>query len=1404
MTNIPLLQIFLSSPSDVLPEREVAERVIARVSDTWKTHVRLKAERWERKHYEASKSFQQAIGGMAQRDLVIGILWKRIGTRLPPDQFLRPNSTPYESGTVFEIETALTSREERGKPDVYIFMKTEKVEFPAASVKEDVRQYEALNKWWDNTILDKDGYFRRSFQKFEKVDEFEHSLTLLLENYLRDKKLIPVGPAWDVETKQSPYPGLMPYNAVYQEVFFGRSLAVDSALDDIKIGAARDTPVLFVVGPSGSGKSSLVRAGLVPHFVDTQIAGVDFWRHLLLEPAPDPVRALAIKLYAPDALPELENSPQPTPESFSKLIAESPSGAASAIKWALEQAARAEGSKIGAGRKPVGRLLLTLDQLETVLDSPQQAVIARLTRALVETECTWVLATLRSDRYADLQLNPDFVELRRRCALYDLPPPGQAEISDIIKGPARAADLVFQERNGQSLDKVIGAAVTGADALPLLQMTLKRLFDARSGKVLTFKAYEDMGELGGAIAAHANEVFESVSQAGRHTLDGLLRSLVADIDENGRLTIQTLKRSAVAGDAASAELIDKMTEERLLVSDDGNIRVAHEALLRRWDLAKDSPALQPEAIRLRRQIERQVQTWRRTGLDQDLLQSGTSLAAADEIMRKYPGAFPPEVDDYVRRSAAYAKSQSDAKARRVRLLMYTASGIATVLLVLAVLIFNLYRDANGNLVLALLTKADQLLVEEKPTKALVVAGSTNRESWFRGMLEAFGLHANDDEAVRTRTIAAISAPASSAPLRQIKNEAGVLAVAFSKDASRFAYGLMNSSIYVIPVDGSGPGVHLSGHTDRIRSLAFSPDGKWLVSGSSDYTIRMWNLETREVRVLCGHEGWVNSVAFDPMGRYVLSASNDGRVIAWDARTFEQIKTIDRHASWALSVDFSPDGTLAASSGNDGTLLIRKTSDWSPLPPISTGRTDLLGISFSADGKRIATASIQGPLDVWSIDADAAGIAVSAPADKRWRIKFSPDGRLLAASSWEGTVRFWNAKTLQYLGTIDGNDHWVTDLAFASGSSMLVTAGASGIVRLWDLKSIRPMFFTMRDDNRETLFGRYSPDGTKFVAGGRSRRARLYSLEPTGSLREKCNLDVEHHDWVQAGLFSPDSRTVITIGTGDHRRDNAIWISDAESCKVVAKLDVGRAHVQSVVHHPFKQQIIWATWSGEIWLADLDSNTQTKLPFRHDGPIFQIDIADDGKLLVSAGRDRFVRVWDLETQAMQHELAGHSQRVTTVAFSPKLKLIASGGPDDHIFIWDLTRPKGRELNTTLLVRGGSNRLAFNSNGDTLAVGSDKRYVAMWSTKDWQKIFQLNTLVGVRSVFDFHPQRNDLAFDGENGLIRILTDRAGTDTRYSNPSVILKAMEVFFDQLPNNVPPDIKTIPNGPQSCVSKMQ
>src|SRR5713101_585919 len=179
--------IFLSSPTDVLPERAAAERVVRRLGGIYANYVKLRLERWEPKFYEATRSFQEQVARAEQFDLVIGILWKRIGTELPRDLYRRPDGSAFESGTVLEIESALAAAELNGSPSVYVFLKSERIFFAKEDAAAEQLQNAKLDDWWQRTFRDPEGHFRRGFEQFPSTEAFENRIEALIDEWHKKK-----------------------------------------------------------------------------------------------------------------------------------------------------------------------------------------------------------------------------------------------------------------------------------------------------------------------------------------------------------------------------------------------------------------------------------------------------------------------------------------------------------------------------------------------------------------------------------------------------------------------------------------------------------------------------------------------------------------------------------------------------------------------------------------------------------------------------------------------------------------------------------------------------------------------------------------------------------------------------------------------------------------------------------------------------------------------------------------------------------------------------------------------------------------------------------------------------------------------------------------------------------------
>lgn len=667
---VPEYRVFISSPRDVAAERARALRVIERLNGEFRDQLRLAPVAWEEKVYQAAKDFQEQIDLASECQLVVGIFWARTGTPLDPGRYHRPDGRPYESGTVFEVETALDHARQDGVPDVVLFHKD--VDPPLereADPEQQVAQLRLLSAILRRWVQTERGAFKGAFNHFHSTDEFASQLEQFLRDWLANRGHGVTGPVWRVESDaDSPFPGLQSYESRHECVFFGRSAERERCRELLAEAAARGCASLLILGASGAGKSSLARAGLLPRLaLPGSAPGVDGWRVAAFRPGAAPLVALATALFDPGALPELTGSDAPTPSEWADMVAARAEGAASSVCAALRRSGTS-----ADGETRTMRLLLLVDQLEDLFNAgaAEQGSFAKAVLTLARSGCAWVIATMRADRYAGLQGEAALLALRQEGAVYDLLLPGPAEFDQIVRGPVRAAGLTFERRRieGRDLGDVLLADVAGADTLPLLQMALAQLFAKRDrtaagAGMLTFAAYDTLGGLAGAIRQHAEQVFSGVDGEAKRELPALLLDLAGGVTGTGQVASRPVRLYDSAAFPARMRLLDALIEGRLLVAErrvtdraaQGPeqasvwVRVAHDALLRNWPRAAE--VLAPERVQVKTRLERLQSDWEAEGRPRSLLlRRGRNLDAAADLRRVLGAALTPSLTDFIARS----------------------------------------------------------------------------------------------------------------------------------------------------------------------------------------------------------------------------------------------------------------------------------------------------------------------------------------------------------------------------------------------------------------------------------------------------------------------------------------------------------------------------------------------------------------------------------------------------------------------------------------------------------------------------------------------------------------------------------------------------------------------------------
>jgi hypothetical protein len=626
------LRVFLASPGDVTQERGLALQVLEQLpyDPLLRGRVTIEAVAWDKPGAGtpmlATMTPQAAIAAglpkPSECDIVLVILWARMGTPLPPE-YRKPDGGAYLSGTEWEYLDAIDAARRDGRPDILVYRRTEKclLDPDDAQFDEKLRQRRNVEAFFAG-FRNPDGSIRSGCNEYETPDAFRRQLDLHLRSVigraLQARPAPAAGARVPVQAPQvklwegSPFPGLRAFTPDDAPIFFGRNRETDALVGRLAEGCR----FLAVVGASGSGKSSLVAAGLIPRLRDNAIEGAKDWLlpHVLSggegerkqwaglrftpgELGDNPFVALAAKL-APLVPEEI------VPDRLAEQLAADPAAFARHVEAML------------AARPAWAKVLLFVDQFEellTVVADRCRGPFIELLAAAASAPRVHVVATMRADFY------PRWLEWPRRPEVLRAAPvpvvaPGLAALLQMITGPAARAGLSIEE----GLEaRILEDTGSDAGALALLAFALHELYEARTedGR-LTREAYDAFVGVKGAISKRAEQTFARLSGEAQVRLHEVFRELV-QVDERGVATRRRVPRSRVASSTETAELVDAFTDARLLVTDRGPageavVEVAHEALFREWPRLRDWIAERADDLRALRQTESAAAEWQRS------------------------------------------------------------------------------------------------------------------------------------------------------------------------------------------------------------------------------------------------------------------------------------------------------------------------------------------------------------------------------------------------------------------------------------------------------------------------------------------------------------------------------------------------------------------------------------------------------------------------------------------------------------------------------------------------------------------------------------------------------------------------------------------------------------------------
>ncbi|MBI1877295.1 MAG: protein kinase [Chloroflexi bacterium] len=1231
----------------------------------------------------------------------------------------------------------------------------------------------------------------------------------------------------------NPYKGLRPFQEADAADFFGREALTEqllARLGEVRMedsgsriensqklvpsSATLDPPssifyprFLAVVGPSGSGKSSVVRAGLIPAVRRGALPDSDTWFVVQMLPGAHPLEELEA------ALLRIAVNP---PESLLNQMREDERGLLRAIRRSLPDESE---------------LLLVIDQFEEVFtlveDRTERACfLDGLLAAVSDPRSSLrLIVTLRADFYDRPLLYPAMGELMRQHTEVVLPL-SATEVERAIAGPA--------ERVGVRLEQGLAAAILGdvseqPGALPLLQYALTELFERREDHTLTRAAYQASGGVLGALARRADELYDGLDAASQEAARQLFLRLVTlgegtedtrrrvlRVEVEALAASMTADRrpqtadgsspqiSAVGGQpsAVIGQVIDQFGRYRLLSFDRDpltrgpTVEVAHEALLREWGRLREWLDASRGDIRLQRLLATAATEWQEAGqeasfllrgtrLDQFAGWAGTTTLALTPAERAYLEASLADraarrAEEEARqrreleaaqklaeteRQQAEEQTQAAQRLRRRALFLAGALVVAAILAVVAV-IFEQQAAQNERRALAQHQEAEHQ-ARQATSRELAVAAVSNLDgdgerSLLLALQAVTTTYAVDQTALPEALTALHQAiPAARLQLILTDHTDRVWNVAFSPDGLHLATASADKTVKIRDAATGRTLLTLMGHTAGVSGLAFSPDGLRLATSSDDKTARIWDVATgQELLTLTGHTDLVVNVAFSPDGLRLATASFDGTAKIWDISTVlntgvaigRELLTLTGHTAPVSDVAFSPDGLRLITTSDDHTAKIWDVATGRELLTLVGHRDIVIQAAFSPDGTRVATTSLDDTIRVW--DANSGEQLLALTAIDPVGVTFSSDGLHLAATA-RSQVKVWDMTTEQELLTLSGHSDYVEAVAFSPDGTQLATASSDGTAKIWDATPDRELL-TLAGHTDAIGSIAFSPDGTRLVTASGDGTAKVWDAA-TG--RELLTL-TGHTKNVNIGgvIFSPDGTRLATAS-----QDNTAKVWDAITGRELFTLTGHTDGVVGVAFSPDGTRLATASQDNTAKIWDTATRRELFTLTGHTNVIWEVAFSPDGTRLATASEDNTAKVWDAATGRELLTLTGHTEMVGGIAFSPDGTRLATSSHDNTAKIWDAAT--GRELFTLTGHTDWVVNVAFSPKcislpgviteqcSTHLATVSLDGTAKIWDATTGQELY---TLTGNgEPIYDvvFSPDGRYLATAGADGAARI---------------------------------------------------
>jgi WD40 repeat protein/transcriptional regulator with XRE-family HTH domain len=1154
-----------------------------------------------------------------------------------------------------------------------------------------------------------------------------------------------------------PYQGLESFGRDDADRFFGREELVRQAHDRWRAVVADPARpnLLVLVGPSGSGKSSLLHAGLRPQL---EAGGARCWT---MAPGATPVARLRLLL--------------------------------DGLEGGADDAAVTDG--------PPAQVLL-VDQFEELFTACQDTEERlRFLRELEELAGATrrppvgVVVTLRVDFYGDLvatrQLAPALQDAQVLVGPMD-----REELTRAIVGPAEQAGVRVDDDLVALLlrDFLPAGALAGhhdAGALPLLSHALLETWRrARRGR-LTVADYHTAGGIDGAIERSAEQVYAALTPDEQAIVRQLFLRLVhleGDTIATRRAATYEELDGLIDGAASSAAVLDRFVDARLLTAHRTSVEITHEALLAAWPRLRAWIDEDRETLRLHRRIVEAAYAWAESGRDPAALARGTRLDAMRSWLDggSHRLALSRVERDFLDASVVQADAEVAADRRRTRRLRALAAA-ASVFAVLA----------GVSALAAVQARSEALQARDEALSRQVALSSARLAEVDPGLaaqLAVVGYGIAPTSEARGALLDAAASPRSG----RILGGAGSSALAATGDGQLVAVSdAVASHVQLLVPDGEAGRARaatlpLADPEAESFALAFSPDGTLLAVGDTTAAITLWDVTdpaapTRVGEPLRGPEGPTQGLDFQPSGTELAAVGLGDGVFRWDLAEPSAPRPLpvlpSEHITW--SVAYHPDGDLLAVGDDAGAAVVWELGDDPrPVAELLLSDRSTLAVTFSPDGATLAAGSRTGELGVWELgDLPTAGegdatarVEVADATFDSWlnALAFSPAGDLLVAGSSDGSLRLYSTTTWAPVQQLP-HPAAITTATFTDDGATLLSVATDGTTRAWDLATslpvtlggsiwsvgftegrhlagfsaidtgvwdatdpwaLRPVVDPIPEPTDEELAftggGAVSPDGRWLAHGTRGGEVLLHDL--TGPRPTEGTPLGQSPGLVEMTAFSADGE-LVAAGGGD--TDVRVWALDGTGgATPVATFDDPQENVLNLAFSPVGRLLAAASVDGHVYLYDLSDPADATLVARlggFDSEVYAVAFEPDASVLAAAGTDAVVQRWELTDptgpQPMGAPLAGPTGRVFDLAFAPRGDRLAAAVADGSTWVWDLTDRAAPERHAVLGPSAGPvYAVRFAPDGELLVAGGAQGELHRWSVDEQDAIARICAATG----------------------------------------------------------------------------